>query len=436
MPSKELTIKSGRLIDTIHSTAKWGAKFPWGPDPTQTGVCRLALSDEDKLVKDWFLAETTLLGCQVKIDEVGNMFAIYPGKNPGPATCMGSHLDTQPTGGRYDGILGVLSLLEVIRTFHDNGYVPNYPVGVINWMNEEGARFPMSIMASSVWAENITKEEIYAMKSVTDVKPVTVKEELERIGYLGTVPASYKENPIAAHFELHIEQGPILEEQQKEIGIVKGVQAYVWYKIIVTGKAQHTGTTPLGSRADALLTASQMIVKANEIAHKHEGLCSVGIVDLLPKVVNVIPESVSFTLDARHTTDAGLLAIVQDLKDEFSLIAEKGNGTKTAKPLKVEFEHIYTSPAVHFNEKCIQCVTESAYDLFGEDMCIPMISGAGHDSCSTSTRVPTGFIFIPSKDGVSHNPEEYSTPEQCENGFKALLGAVVRYDDLRAAGEV
>ncbi|ODV95005.1 hypothetical protein PACTADRAFT_70170 [Pachysolen tannophilus NRRL Y-2460] len=435
MPAKALTIAPGRLIKTIHETAQFGAKFAWGSASTETGVCRLALSDEDKKVKDWFYEETKKLGCEIKIDEVGNMFAIYPGKNTGPPTCMGSHLDTQPTGGRYDGILGVLSGLEVLRTFKDNGFTPNYPVGVINWMNEEGARFPQSLMASSVWAGLQTKEEIYKMESVTDSKPVTVKHELERIGYLGDIPANYEANPIAAHFELHIEQGPILEEQKKEIGIVVGVQAYVWYNVIVKGKAQHTGTTPLNSRADALLTASQMVVKANEIAHKNSGLCSVGILNLEPAVANVIPNKVSFTLDARHETDQGLATIINELKEEFELIAEKGNGSKTSKPLKVEFEHIYTSPAVHFNEKCIQCVEESSNALFGEENCIKMISGAGHDSCSTSARVPTGFIFIPSKDGVSHNPEEYSTPEQCENGFKTLLNAVIKYDELRAIGE-
>jgi hydantoinase/carbamoylase family amidase len=429
-----LKIKSNRLINTIHETSDaFGAKGVWGPLPTDTGVCRLALSDEDKGVRDWYVSELKSLGCEVRIDEVGSIFGIYPGRNEGDPIAIGSHLDTQPTGGRYDGILGVLAGLEVLRTFKDNNYIPNYPVASVSWMNEEGARFPCSIMASSVWAENMSLEECYSFKSITDNEPVTVKDELLRIGYLGKTPASYKGNPIAAHFELHIEQGPILEDNNKEIGIVEGVQAYVWYNVFVKGKAQHTGTTPLSARNDALLTASKMIVKANDIAHKYDGLCSIGTLKLEPASTNVIPDYVHFTLDARHKSDEVLSKIIQECKDEFRLIAGTPNGSST-KTGSVKFEHIYTSPAVHFNETCIGCVTDSAIEFFGAEKVTRIISGAGHDSCSTSTRVPTSMIFIPCRDGVSHNFEEYSTPEQVANGFKTLLGAVVRYDEMRGSG--
>lgn len=427
MPTKQLQITKDRLVNTIHETAEFGKKTSWGPHPTQTGMCRLALTDEDKQVRDWFVEETKSLGCTVKIDEVGNIFAIYPGKNDGLPIGIGSHLDTQPTGGRYDGIYGVLSGLEVLRTFKDNNYTPNYPVAVIDWMNEEGARFPMSIMASSVWAENISKEEIYKMNAVIG-KPVSVKSELERIGYLGDVPASYKANPLKAHFEIHIEQGPILEDENKKIGIVTGVQAYVWYKVKVSGRAQHTGTTPLNSRTDALLSFSKMMVRANELAYKYDGLCSVGILNLEPGSVNVIPEEVNFTLDIRHVYDEKLQQLLDEVKSEFQSIAKAGNGGSS---LSVEFEHIYTSPAVHFDEQCISCVREASTELYGESQVREIVSGAGHDSCSTSTRIPTSMIFIPSKDGISHNPVEYSTPEQVAEGFEVLLSAVVKYDSLR-----
>lgn len=427
MALKNLVLQQHRLIETIHETARMGAKGVWGPHPTQTGVCRLALSDLDKQIRDWFVAQTKELGCSVKVDQVGSIFAVYPGKNSSAApTAIGSHLDTQPTGGRYDGILGVLAGLEVLRTIKENNYVPNYPIALINWTNEEGARFPMSIMASSVWSQQVQKEDIHKLMSITDHEPVSVKAELERIGYLGSTPASHKENPIAAHFELHIEQGPILEREKKEIGVVVGGQAYSWYTATVKGKALHTGTTPFYARSDALLAASQMMVRGNEIAKKHGGLFSVGVLTLGPGVINVIPELVEFKVDIRHAEDTKLRAIYEGIEAEFNQIAEKLGSL-----LSVDLDLIYASPAIKFHDKCISCVEGAATGLFGEEGVKRMISGAGHDSCATSLRVPTSMIFIPSRDGVSHHPAEYSTPEQVFDGFRVLLEAVLQYDEQR-----
>jgi hydantoinase/carbamoylase family amidase len=414
------------LISTIHETAEFGAKFPWGTDPTETGVCRLALSDEDKKVKDWFIKETEKLGCKITVDAMGNIFALFPGQNDGKPTAMGSHLDTQPTGGRYDGIYGVLTGLEVLRTLKENNYVPKYPIVLINWMNEEGARFPMALMASSVWAGMYTKEEIYKMESITDEKPVTVGEELKRIGYMGKVDCSHLAMPIAAHFEIHIEQGPVLERENKKIGIVTGVQGYSWWKVHVKGKAQHTGTTPMDMRSDTLLAVARMIVKANEIALKNGGYASTGTLDLTPGVMNVIPGEVSFGYDLRHVDDDKMASQIKESKESFEKIA-KSSGDK----ISVEFEHIHTQPATKFNETCIQCVRESAVEQFGEEQTREIVSGAGHDSCATALHVPTSMIFIPSRDGVSHNPEEYSTPEQVHDGFLTMLRAVLKYDALR-----
>lgn len=425
--TRTLNIAKNRLIDTIHYTAQWGAKTLWGPEATQTGMCRLALSDEDKQVRDWFVAETKLLGCEVRVDELGNIFAIYPGKKQGAPIGIGLHLDTQPTGGRYDGILGVLAGLEVLRTLKDNDYVPEYPIAVVDWMNEEGARFPRLLMALAVWAGNFTKEDTYAETLVLDTKPVTVLHELERIGYKGTTPVLHTANPLAAHFELHIEQGPVLENEQKRVGIVTGVQAYVWNKVKVYGKAQHTGTTPLAHRRDALLTAAQMMVKANEIAAAEGGLALVGIVTVGPALANVIPEECEFILDVRHVEDRGMKAIVDACKKEFATIAEAGNRSATAKPLLVAWEHIYTLDAVNFAPECILCVREAAAEVCG-DLVREIVLGAGHDLCSTLCVVPTLMVFIPSLDGVLHNPEEYSTPEQVNDGFEVLLNAVLKYD--------
>lgn len=422
-----LTIKQNRLIDTIHETANsFGPKGKWGNLENETGVCRLALSDDDKGVRDWLVAELKSLGCTVKIDELGNIFGIYPGKYQGYPTAIGSHLDTQPTGGRYDGILGVLSGLEVLRTMKDNDFVPNYPVCVVDWMNEEGARFPMSMMSSSVWAKSADINEVYNMKSVTDKVPVSVREELTRIGYLGDIPCSYEANPLAAHFELHIEQGPILEEEEKKIGRVQGIQALRWIEITIKGKAQHTGTTPLRSRSDALLTSAQVVVKGNEIANKFGGLFSCGIMELEPAVVNVIPEKVRFVIDIRHHLDDSLDSMYEEFSRSLKTIV-----TKSGVKLEFSLKELVNQRAVHFDDTCMNCIKESADELFGEDQSISIVSGAGHDSGLTSLRVPTAMIFIPSKDGVSHNFEEYSTPEQVDEGFRVLLGAVLKYDALR-----
>lgn len=422
-----LKINKGRLIDTIHETAnRFGAKTSWGPLKNDTGVCRLALTDEDKGVRDWFVQEIEKAGCAVIIDDMGNIYGHYPSRKAGLPTAIGSHLDTQPTGGRYDGILGVLGGLEVLRTMKDNNYIPEYPICVISWTNEEGARFPVSMMSSNVWADPSIKEKIYQLKSVTDSTPVTVKDELKRINYLGPYECSYEHLGLAAHFELHIEQGPILESQEKKIGRVQGIQALRWIETTIKGKAQHTGTTPLHSRSDAMLTASHLMVKGNEIAKKYGGLFSVGIMEALPGAVNVIPQEVKFVIDMRHPLDEQLdlmyTEVMQSLDDVTKMCGVR---------LTYELKELVNQKAVHFERRCMECIQEAANEVVGEDQSIPIVSGAGHDSGLVASRCPTAMIFIPSKDGVSHNPEEYSTPQEVEDGFKVLLGAVLKYDKLR-----
>ena len=429
--SKSLSIVKGRLLNYIHHTAQFGAKGIWGNEPTETGVCRLSLSTVDKAVREWFITETKAIGCNIKDDPVGNIFATYPGKNAGHPTAIGSHLDTQPTGGRYDGILGVLAGLEVLKIMKENSYVPKYPIAVVNWTNEEGARFPKSIMGSSLWARNVTEESVMNLQSVTDQNPVTVEKALKKIGYNGETCASYEVNPLHAHFELHIEQGPILEQENKKIGIVTGVQAYDWYKVTVLGNSSHTGTTPLNVRSDALYAASQMISKCNEVAYKHNGLVSVGIINVEPAVVNVIPNKVSFIYDARHASDYTLSKMNIELELEFNKIINSTNGELSSKRLGLKMEHLFNSKAVNFHQDCISCIKNASIDLDGNENVKEMLSGAGHDSCSTSSRCPTSMIFIPSRNGVSHSPEEFSSPELIDNGLEVLLRAVLRYDESR-----
>lgn len=390
---------------------------------------RLAGTEVDGAMRGWFVNECKSLGCSIKVDQIGNIFAIYPGKNGGKPTATGSHLDTQPEAGKYDGILGVLAGLEVLRTFKDNNYVPNYDVCVVVWFNEEGARFARSCTGSSVWSHDLSLEEAYKLMSIGETTPESVFDSLTKIGYIGDVPASYQQNEIDAHFELHIEQGPILEDEQKAIGIVTGVQSYQWEKITVSGVGAHAGTTPWRCRKDALLMASKMIVAASEISQKHQGLMTCGVIDAKPYSVNIIPGEVSFTVDIRHPSDDVVATILSEVHAHFdSLVKENVAGA-----LSYQTEILQVSPAVNFNETCIECVSRSALAQFPEEQVRQIWSGAGHDSCQTALHVPTSMIFIPSKDGLSHNFYEYSSPQEIENGFKVLLQAIVNYDNHRAS---
>ncbi|KAK4978424.1 hypothetical protein LTR66_010593 [Elasticomyces elasticus] len=436
-----LRVNRDRLMGDLHYTCQWGPGEQWGDAATETGMSRLALSDTDKQARDWFVETTESLGCSVTVDSMGNTFAVRPGLKEGPPTYAGSHMDTQPTGGRYDGILGVTAAVEMLRTLNDNWVETEYPVGVVNWTNEEGARFPISMVSSGVWAEEIPLERAHELKEVGGGS-ATMKTELERIGYLGTTPASYKHVPMAAHFELHIEQGPILEAEQRKIGVVQGVQAYRWFTIEVKGRDCHTGTTSFAHRADALLAASKMILYSHRAASRVGALASTGILTLKPGSTNTVPGTVRFSLDLRAPKDSVVEEVEKACKSAFSAIAtgEDVDGlnkdcTPSNRQCSVSWTTDSVSPATNFHDDCIGCVTEAAADLFGADatkLTKRMVSGAGHDSVYTSKRVPTSMVFIPCRDGVSHNPAEYSTPEDCAIGAQVLMGAVVRYDRLRA----
>ncbi|KAK1566303.1 hydantoinase/carbamoylase family amidase [Colletotrichum navitas] len=397
----------------------------------ETGMARLALSDDDARVRRWFADEAADLGCALSVDEMGNMFAKRKGslQSPAPMTAMGSHLDTQPRGGRYDGILGVLAAVEVMRTMKDNGFRTRFDVGIVNWTNEEGARFPRSMMSSGVWAGEIPREKAWDLADIFDPS-VTVKAELERHGYIGALACSSDAStgfPLGAHFELHIEQGPILEESGKKIGVVQGAQAYRWYTFNVRGRDAHTGTTPLKSRKDPLLAASKMIASSNAIAKKLGALASTGVIKI-PRgsSTNTIISDVTFTLDVRHPEDAVVEEVQQQCLRSFEEIAKQdGRGVELRWTLDTD------SPAVKFDKECIQAVEDAANGLVGPDGWLPLTSGAGHDSVYTSKRCPTTMIFVPCKDGVSHHPEEYCSPADCANGAQTLLEAVVSYDQLR-----
>ncbi|PHH60747.1 hypothetical protein CDD81_1285 [Ophiocordyceps australis] len=390
-------------------------------------MARLALTDEDGRVRQWFAAETEKLGCSLVVDEMGNMFARREGRRAGGEgmIAMGSHLDTQPRGGRYDGILGVVAAVEVMRTLAENGYETEHDVGIVNWTNEEGARFPKSMVASGVWAGAIPLDEAWQLADVSDASK-TLKSELDRLGYAGSVACSSEANPLRAYFELHIEQGPKLERAGKRIGVVQGAQAYRWLTITLAGRDAHTGTTPLEARSDAILAAAKMIAASNAIAKQLGGLASTGIFKTSgggSASVNTVGSQVAFSLDIRHAQDAGVAELERRCLEAFAQIADE-QGTRVQLAVGLDTD----SPAVLFDAQCIAAVERAAGGLVGGQGWMPIVSGAGHDAVYTSRKCPTAMIFVPCKEGVSHHPQEFCSAEDCVLGAQALLEAVVQYD--------
>jgi N-carbamoyl-L-amino-acid hydrolase len=404
-----ITINPQRLWDSLMETAQFGAT-PKG------GIKRLTVSDDDKRVRDWFKGQCEALGCTVEVDEVGNMFATRPGKRTDVLPiAMGSHLDTQPTGGKFDGVLGVLGALEAMRSLVDMGYESNAPLMIVNWTNEEGSRFAPAMLCSGVYAGVFTPEFAYTRE---DRQGITLGDELERIGYKGKHKAGAIK--FSAMFELHIEQGPILEAEAKMIGVVTGVQGMRWYEVTVRGQESHTGATPMGLRKNALLGASRMIEAIHQVGMTHlPGVASVGLIENRPNSRNVVPGEVFFTVDLRHPDEA----VLDQMETAYQAALPK-----IAAELKLELEEkrIWKSPAVKFAPELISCVREGA-KLAGYST-REMASGAGHDAAYIARVTPTTMIFVPCLGGISHNEAESTTLEECGAGSQVLLNAVLAHD--------
>ena len=410
MTSKtNLTINPQRLWDALMETAQIGAT-PKG------GIKRLTVSDEDKRVRDWFKAECEKLDCKVEIDEVGNMFATRPGKRKDMAPiAMGSHLDTQPTGGKFDGVLGVLGALEAMRTLVEMGYETNAPIMIANWTNEEGSRFAPAMLCSGVYAGVFTPDFAWSREDRGGIK---LGDELSRIGYKGAHKAGAIK--FSSMFELHIEQGPILEAECKLIGVVTGVQGMRWYEVTLKGQESHTGATPMGLRKNALLAAARMIDAINTVGVNNlPGVASVGLIENKPNSRNVVPGEVFFTVDLRHPDEAVL--------DKMEM-AYRVAITKIAADLKVTIEEkrIWNSPAVKFAPDLIDCVRSGVAQAGFKSR--DMASGAGHDAAYIARVAPTTMIFVPCLGGISHNEEESTTFEECAAGAQVLLNAVLAHD--------
>jgi len=409
-----LTIDPQRLWDTLMDTAKIGGT-------AKGGIRRLTLTDEDRQVRDWFRTQCEALGCTVAIDEVGTMFARRPGKDPHALPiAMGSHLDTQPTGGKFDGVLGVLAGLEVLRTLHAMDYQTNAPLELVNWTNEEGSRFAPAMLASGVYAGAFSREEAYGKR---DRDGVSFEAALDAIGYRGPEPVGQRK--FGAMFELHIEQGPILENEGKMIGVVTGVQGIRWYEVTVTGQDAHTGATPMYLRKNALLGAARVIEAVDAIAHAHapDAVGTVGLIENRPNSRNVIPGEVFFTVDLRHKDEA----VVDVMEAEFRAALER-----CLTPLGLTYREamIWSSPAVAFAPELIACVREGAAAAGHETR--DLVSGAGHDAAYIARVAPTTMIFVPCAGGVSHNEAESSSFDECAAGAQVLLEAVLAFDRRRA----
>jgi beta-ureidopropionase / N-carbamoyl-L-amino-acid hydrolase len=405
-----IAVNAARLWDTIMETAKIGGT-PKG------GIKRLTLTDLDKQVRDWFRAACEAAGCTVSIDDMGNMFARRPGRdNALPPIAMGSHLDTQPTGGKFDGVIGVLAGLEVLRTLNDLHIETNAPIEVINWTNEEGSRFAPAMLCSGVFAGVFPREYADTRK---DRDGISFGDELDRIGYRGAEKSGSRK--LGAHFELHIEQGPILEAERKTIGIVTGVQGMRWFEVTVTGADSHAGSTPMPLRHDAMLSAARMIVAVSDVTLRHAPLAvgTVGLVECRPNSRNVVPGEVFFSIDLRHPDDAVVAAMEQGVRAEIARIVAGGEVT-------VAVERVWDSPAVHFNEDCIAAV-ERAAKAQGYPA-RKIVSGPGHDSAYVARVAPTSMIFVPCENGLSHNEAENTEPEQVTAGANVLLHAVLDTD--------
>jgi N-carbamoyl-L-amino-acid hydrolase len=374
------------------------------------GVCRLALSDLDKQGRDLFVSWAREAGCSVRIDQMGNIFARREGSDSMRLpVATGSHLDSQPTGGRFDGVYGVLAGLEVIRALNDGGRATRAAIEVVVWTNEEGARFAPAMIGSGVFA-GVFKMP-YAL-SRTDLDGNTLGAELARIGYCGDTPVGTR--GFAAFFELHIEQGPILETARKTVGVVTGAQGQRWYEMTLIGQEAHAGPTPMTRRRDALVGASRVILEVNRIGHAHAPLAcaTVGQLNVSPNSRNTIPGVCHFTIDFRHPDEAILLSMDQQLR-RFVEHVERELG------LQAQLAQIWHSPAITFDSSCVSSVRRVANQLGLPHM--DVVSGAGHDACYITRVAPTGMIFIPCKDGISHNEAENATPGDLAAGAQVLL---------------
>jgi N-carbamoyl-L-amino-acid hydrolase len=403
----DIRINGDRLWDSLMTMARIGA--------TGRGGCnRQALTDEDRQGRDQFVAWARELGCAVSVDEVGNIFASRAGTDPDARpVSAGSHLDTQETGGRFDGVYGVMAGLEVLRTLHEHSIVTRRPIEVISWTNEEGCRFAPAMLGSGVVSGAYDLLYAYTRR---DKSGRLFGEELERIGYRGAMPA--RARPFHAMFEAHIEQGPILEQHQTTIGVVTGIQGAYWFDVTFEGVASHAGPTPMDMRRDPWRAALPMIDAVFKIAETRApwGRATIGDIQALPGARNTVPERLRVAVDLRHPERR----VLDEMVDEFqSMAAEAARASK----ILLSTEQVWHMPPTAFDPELIEYVERAAKSLgYSHER---IVSGAGHDSLHTAHFAPTTMIFVPCAGGLSHNEAEDATPSDLAAGANVLLQAVV-----------
>lgn len=397
------TCNQSRLQSLIERFSQFGRT-------ENNGVTRLALSQEDIEARKYFQALCEELGMTVTYDDMANMYATLPGKKELPPIVLGSHMDSVVKGGRYDGILGVLTALETIYTLKETDTELDYPITIVNFTNEEGARFEPSLMASGVLSGKFDKEKMLASQ---DPAGITFAEALKESGFEG--PRENRLKEATAYIELHIEQGPVLEHKKLEIGVVEGVLGMVCYEITVHGESNHAGTTPISMRKDPMFTAANLIVGMQEkLQQLDESLVyTIGRMNAYPNIHTVIPSHVVFTLEARHH-DPEVIAAVSTIVEQLP---------ETAHGCAVSSSRLWDRDTVLFDEKVVEAVEKASQDLHYKEH--RMYSGAGHDAQFIASFVPSAMIFVPSEKGYSHREDEYTSYEDCAKGANVLLNAVL-----------
>lgn len=407
-------INGERLWQSLMALAAVGAT-------EKGGVCRLTLTELDGAGRDLFVRWAREAGCEIRVDPIGNIFARRAGADPARLPIVtGSHLDTQPTGGKFDGAYGVLAGLEVLRTLNDFGVQTDAPIEVVVWTNEEGSRFVPVMMGSGVFTGAVDLAHALAQ---TDRDGVKVGDALAAIGYAGNEGA--KPPAVGAYFEAHIEQGPVLEREGKVIGVVTGAMGQRWYDIRVQGMEAHAGPTPMEIRRDALVVAAQIVTEVNRIALEQspDGRGTVGCLDVFPNSRNVIPGRVGLTVDFRHAHDDGLGRMDNALREKCASLERPGEIEITVK------QTVYFPPQ-QFDDSLIDGVRESAAALAYSHH--KLASGAAHDAVYLARIAPTAMIFVPCRDGISHNEIEHAEPDHLVAGANVLLGSMLRQAGVRA----
>jgi len=384
---------------------------------SKVGGChRLALTDKDKQARDLFVGWAKEIGCSLRVDSIGNLFLRREGINNNLHPVMtGSHLDTQPTGGKFDGIYGCLAGLEVLRCLEEKGIRTLRPIEVVVWTNEEGARFKPAMLGSGVYAKVFNLNEALATK---DAQDISLGDELNRLGYQSMV--SQDDPGCHQYYELHIEQGPVLEALDFDLGVVAGVLGMRWYDVEVIGRSCHAGPSPMDLRNDALVGVAEMITELTRIASSNskDSRCTIGELNIPNSSTNVSPGKVTFSLDIREGT-------LKDLDTLQSMAFKAINSIALHHKLEVDINETWSLPPCPFDEKCLDNIEQACQMSYPKETPYRLISGAGHDAVYVSRVAPTAMIFVPSENGLSHNEREYTNPEQLEKGCDVLLNTII-----------